>query len=261
MLLQRVVSAAVGIPIILFLVLVGGLWFSLAVAIVLAIATAEFHSHAALYRRPLAMLSAALSALLGVAPAFTNAYILWPFLLTLAVLLLLTWTVVFATPESGLTLWMFSLASVTYIGWLGSHFTALRHGPDGRDWVLVAILTTWITDTAAYFVGKALGRRKLAPHISPGKTVEGAIAGFLFGALAVVLLYRLFALEGSHTLMAALALLVPSMAQLGDLGESLVKRGLQVKDSSRLIPGHGGFLDRLDSLLFATVTVYYLIRL
>lgn len=258
MLAQRIASAIVGIPIIILLILAGGAWFAAAVATVLAIATAEFHLHAPAYRRPLAMLSALFSALLGLAPFLAKSPVLWPLLLTLTVVVLLLWALFFSSIELALSHWMLGLASVVYIGWLGSHLTALRAGPDGRDWVLLTILATWIMDSAAYFAGKTVGRRKLAPRISPGKTAEGAIAGFLVGVITVVALHQIFALGSSPVRIATLAVLVSVMAQLGDLGESLLKRGLQIKDSSRLIPGHGGFLDRLDSILFTTITVYYL---
>jgi phosphatidate cytidylyltransferase len=126
--------------------------------------------------------------------------------------------------------------------------------------VLLAVLTVWITDTGAYFVGKPLGRHKLAPHISPGKTWEGAAGGQLAGLIAVIGLTEAFGLDVDIVHVVALGLIVPTVAQIGDLAESALKRGLGVKDSSGLVPGHGGVLDRLDSLLFAAPTVYWYLR-
>jgi phosphatidate cytidylyltransferase len=149
---------------------------------------------------------------------------------------------------------------VVYVGWLAAHFVLLRESPDGRDWVLLTLLTVWIGDTGAYFVGRPLGRHKLAPHVSPGKTWEGAAGGQVSGFLAVLGLTALFNLDIGVEHVIVLGLLVPAAALVGDLAESAIKRGLGVKDSSGLVPGHGGVLDRLDSLLFAAPAVYWYLR-
>ena len=147
-----------------------------------------------------------------------------------------------------------------YLGWLGCHLVLLRDVGDGRDWVFLALFSTFATDTAAYFVGRAIGRTPLAPAISPGKTVEGAVGGFVFGVGAVLLLNYLLGLRVEASEIVPLAFLLPVVAQLGDLIESKLKRGMQVKDASRLIPGHGGLMDRFDSVLLVTVVVYYYLK-
>ena len=121
------------------------------------------------------------------------------------------------------------------------------------------MFVTFASDTAAYFVGKGLGRHKLAPLISPGKTWEGTIGG-LVGAVLFSLLFTLstpfsLPIEWGEALL--LGLLVSVFGQIGDLLESLFKRYVGVKDSGKLIPGHGGFLDRMDSIVFAGAVVYY----
>ena len=108
-------------------------------------------------------------------------------------------------------------------------------------------------------MGRAAGRRALAPHISPGKTVEGALGGFAGAIAAVVLLNYVLGLRLETALVAPLAVLIPLAAQFGDLAESMLKRGMQMKDASQLLPGHGGFMDRLDSILFTSVVVYYFV--
>jgi phosphatidate cytidylyltransferase len=134
---------------------------------------------------------------------------------------------------------------------------ALRGVDAGRDWVFFALFTTFASDTIAFFAGRALGRHKLAPGISPGKTWEGAIAG-VFGAIIFsLLLVTLLSLPLSYGQAILLGLLVSIFGQLGDLTESLFKRNMGVKDSGRLIPGHGGVLDRMDSVVFAGIVVYY----
>ena len=128
----------------------------------------------------------------------------------------------------------------------------------GREVLLLGLLVVWISDTAQFYVGSALGRRRLAPTISPKKSVEGAVGGFVAGIAAMIALGRLWlpalALPGLAAAGAALVLL----GIAGDLFESLLKRSADVKDSSALIPGHGGVLDRIDALLFV-MPGYYLI--
>lgn len=133
----------------------------------------------------------------------------------------------------------------------------LRAGEQGRWIVLYLLLLVWAGDTAAYFAGRALGRHKLAPRLSPGKTVEGTVASLLASvAVGFWLFHRWFdSFEAAHALL--LPLVVNIAAQFGDLAESALKRGAGVKDSSALFPGHGGVLDRVDSLLFAVPVVWY----
>ncbi len=131
-----------------------------------------------------------------------------------------------------------------------------RDFPFGRLWVVTAIAVTFVSDSAAFFVGKALGRRKLLPAVSPGKTVEGALGGLL-GAFGFLWLARATYFD---TLRPgdcwAVGLLAGTVGPIGDLVESMLKRAVGAKDSGRLIPGHGGLLDRIDALLFVGASVY-----
>ena len=125
----------------------------------------------------------------------------------------------------------------------------------------LALFTTFGSDTAAFFIGKAWGKHRLAPNISPGKTWEGVIAGLL-GAIIVSLLFTIptpLHLNLRYWQAIILGLLVSIFGQAGDLVESLLKRNMGVKDSGKLLPGHGGFLDRMDSIVFASVVVYYFV--
>ena len=143
------------------------------------------------------------------------------------------------------------------MGLLLSYLVALRLEA-GRDWVLLALLATFGSDTAAYFIGKAFGKHHLAPRISPAKTWEGAIAG-LFGAVIICLLFTLptpLQLPISYGEAILLGVLVSIFGQIGDLVESMLKRNAGVKESGSLIPGHGGLLDRMDSVVFVGVVVY-----
>ncbi|HZN12534.1 MAG TPA: phosphatidate cytidylyltransferase [Blastocatellia bacterium] len=151
---------------------------------------------------------------------------------------------------------------VLYVGLLGGYIVALRVVPDAGTRLPAKLLTLFFMivfagDTGAYYAGRTLGRHKLAPRISPGKTVEGAVGG-LAGNVAAALIARYWffpELRVGHAVPLALAMGV--LGILGDLCESMLKRGAQVKDAGSLIPGHGGLLDRLDSMLFNAPVLYY----
>jgi len=160
--------------------------------------------------------------------------------------------------EEAFTSWAWTIAGILYTGWLLSYFVALNL-EGGRNWVFFAMFTTFGSDTTAFFVGRALGKHHLAPRISPGKTWEGATAG-IFGAIIVSLLFTIptpLSVPLGYGQAILLGSLVSVFGQLGDLVESLLKRNMGVKDSGKLIPGHGGILDRIDSVVFTGVVVYY----
>lgn len=153
------------------------------------------------------------------------------------------------------------LFGILYVPFLLSHAILLRKEPLGIQWVFFLLMTVWAGDTSAYFVGTVIGKHKLYPVISPKKTVEGLLGG-LAGSLIVAALLRgllIRSLPWCHTIILASAILI--LGQTGDLGESMIKRAVNAKDSSGLIPGHGGVLDRLDSFLFAAPFVYYYVVL
>ena len=151
-----------------------------------------------------------------------------------------------------------------YFGGLASYFVLLREVPDGRAWVFFTCITVWVTDSGAYFVGRLTGRklikRGMSPSISPGKTWEGAFGSAASGFAAVFVLDAAFDLGLPMEQRVALGLILPPVIAFGDLAESALKRALQIKDSSGLIPGHGGIADRMDSLLFAAPCVYYFVK-
>ena len=150
-----------------------------------------------------------------------------------------------------------SLLGILTIGSLGAFVGLLRDLPDGVFWVFIVLAMTWLNDTAAYFVGHRYGRHRLAPRISPGKTVEGFFGGFAGSLAGFLLFWLIFGRPVPLTDGLWLTLLVGLFGPLGDLSESLLKRGFGVKDSGTLIPGHGGVLDRIDALLFAAPVVYF----
>jgi phosphatidate cytidylyltransferase len=150
-----------------------------------------------------------------------------------------------------------SLLGVLYAGFFIAHAVLLRAGTDGWRWLLLTIFSSMGSDSGGYFTGRAWGRHKLAPAISPSKTVEGGL-GAVAGAMLVAWLSHLlfFAALGSDEAL-FLGAAISLLAQLGDLCESALKRAFGAKDSGWIIPGHGGILDRLDSLVFPIVFAYY----
>jgi phosphatidate cytidylyltransferase len=153
---------------------------------------------------------------------------------------------------TGLTL---TLLGVCYCAWLLGHAIWLRALPDGRALTLLALGVTWCGESAAYFVGRRFGRRRLAPRVSPGKTVEGGVAQVIASVAAALVGAPLVSLALPEA--AAVGILLGIVGQFGDLSESFLKRSAGAKDAGHLIPGHGGLLDRLDSLLFNVPALYY----
>jgi phosphatidate cytidylyltransferase len=151
--------------------------------------------------------------------------------------------------------WTLSLAGALYVGWLFSHSVMLRGLPGGLGWVLLVLFSTWICDSFAYLFGKAWGKHPFFPRISPRKTWEGALAGWVGGTGTALLFGWMLGLSILQAL--TLGLAISLAATFGDLAESIIKRQMGVKDSGSLLPGHGGILDRMDSLLFVVVVVYY----
>jgi phosphatidate cytidylyltransferase len=253
---QRLLTAAVGIPLLVAVLVLGEPLFSPVVIAAAAIGAWELWQMAR--RRgyaPSLALMAALAVLYVLDADLENRYL--ALLLALTVALPLAWSVTRVGAPTALADWTLTLAAPLYTGWLLAHFVLLRHLPNGLAWVAVAIFGVFASDTAAYFTGRALGRHPLAPRVSPKKTVEGALGGLGGSLVAVPLLVALLGLPLALPLAALLGLLISLAGQLGDLVESGLKRMLDAKDSSRLLPGHGGLLDRADSLNFAVPLVFY----
>jgi phosphatidate cytidylyltransferase len=257
-LVSRVVVALVGLPLVLLVVWAGGWWlFALAgVAAVLAL-----HEYALMIRslRPV-ILAAYAGALLSLLGAHLGG-LQWTtvgFLSTLVLAFLLHWI---ATTRQSATVAIAS--TVLGAAWVGlglAHLLLLRQVPsEGELATFTVLLAVWSGDIGAFFAGRLIGRHKLAPALSPGKTWEG----FLFGTAATIFV-AFVALYKQHYLSIwqsiVLGAVIAIAAPLGDLFESALKRDMQVKDSGRLLAAHGGVLDRIDSLLFAVVASYYVLR-
>jgi phosphatidate cytidylyltransferase len=278
---QRVAFAAVAIPLALLLVWLGGWPLAVLVAVVGVLGVKELYAIAAkLDVRPATTLGLAttatlapltLGSILG-APWATSVAVAWPYLGAIWMLVLLTWTLATRAPTTKpLGAAAVTLFGVLYAGALPAFLLTIRHGQHGpRSWagtalVFFPLVVIWVCDTAAMEGGRRIGGPRLAPTVSPGKTRSGSLSG-VAGALLVAPLfaYGVFPRVGLPAAIVpaiVIALLLSVMGQVGDLAESLFKREAGVKDSSHLIPGHGGVLDRFDSLYFAIPLAAALYRL
>ncbi len=260
--LYRVLTAIVGLPLLLLVVRFGLPWLSILVGIVAVLGVAEF-SRLALQRglRPLtpfamvwALAFVATGHLIADGP-LTRVALLPVF--GAGLVMSLAWLFWRRPLGSVLLDWSYTAGAAIYLGWFLSHALLLRGIEEGWQWLFLMLLGTFATDTGAFFVGKALGKRALAPTISPGKTWEGAGGGFVGGVGAILLLSFLMGMDMAIWQAVLLGALVSLIAQVGDLVESYLKRLSGAKDAGSIIPGHGGILDRLDSVVFNLVVVYY----
>lgn len=258
MLWQRIISAIVLLPVIGAVVWFGEPWFSIVLAIFALLGILEFYRLAIVAGwRPFQYLGIIFT-LLFILVAHSDDTRLIPFFITAVIVIPLIRGLLYPTKRNAMMNWTWTVGGVFYIGWMISHFIFLREVDEGRDWVFLALLTTFACDTGAYFIGRIFGKHKMAPVVSPGKTWEGAAGGLISAVVATIVIAIVTELdEVGYLLIVPLGFLIGIFAQLGDLAESAIKRSAEIKEAGSIIPGHGGALDRLDSLLFVIVVVYY----
>ena len=258
MFIQRFLSAIILIPIIVGATYAGGFWFFAIVVLAASVAGYEFFQMMKLAGyKPSCFWSLILIWLL-LADARYPAWQLARPALTGVMVLSLSWQLFKKDTTTPIVDWALTIAGALYLGWMAGHFISLRDAPHGLEWTVLMLLATWATDTGAYVIGLSLGRHGFFPRLSPKKTWEGTIGGWFCGVAGTLLVGVYIGLGFVHSL--TLGALVCAFLPLGDLAVSMMKRQVGVKDTSGLIPGHGGMLDRIDSLLFAVVVVYYYAR-
>jgi phosphatidate cytidylyltransferase len=257
----RIIVGLLALPVILIPVWLGGIW-----AVLLAVAGAvvgvlEFYHLMEIGgfhpSRMLGIIWLVLLVLTGWQPD------LFPLSLILMAGLIVTLVNALFQRELPINNWMVTAMGALYLGIMLSQALALRMLPNGMWWLLAAFLMTWANDTFAYFTGVTVGRHKLWPRISPKKTWEGTLAGWVGAAVVGAALVMLTPLSATHSPFFGLLLgaCCGVLALLGDLSISILKRQVGVKDSGHLFPGHGGILDRMDSLLFVLPFVYQMVLL
>ena len=293
---RRILTAAVALPPLLFVVWQGGAWFAALITLAAALGAWELSRMAEGWgQRPLMSLAIVLSAGLPLSAHFIYGPMSLPGAENLPIVI-----APLALVSAAMTLYVHRirgvlgrvLATCCVIGVVGGtlfHAIPLRSldwvnvgpgpsllvkmevgqvfrsldfwYPDGLSWVVLVLAVTFATDTAAYFVGRAFGSRKLAPNVSPNKTWEGAIGGFCGAVLCGVGLEAMLGLDADLPTIALMSAILGITGQLGDLYESKLKRLAGVKDSGHLFPGHGGVLDRMDSLMWNVVVLYHMVAL
>lgn len=253
--LKRTLSALIGAPLFLGLTYLGGPYISFLVAVLTLLALWEFmkigeHIGTHTWSKQTTVVT-----IVWLINLFVGSRE-WMFSVFVFALLLALGRLALGYPKTSLTEVTFNLLAFLYSVVLLSHLYLLRQLSGGLELTFLTIFLVWATDTGAYLIGRRFGRHLLAPQVSPKKTIEGSLGGIAFSIMVAIIYWRL---HGEILLVTYLlmAIIVGVSAQIGDLFESALKRSAGVKDSGTLIPGHGGILDRFDSLIFAIPLVYY----
>lgn len=248
-----------GIPLVLAVDYLGGWTFGVLIAVAAAIGTVELlRMERQLDYRPAALIAVPASIVVAVVPLLAPSQSQTAWIGIVMAVMAGTASLYLLLPlyQRGFLNWVFTLLPVWYVGLMLGHLGLLREGRDGAWWIFLVLVITWSYDTGAYFGGRLFGRHPFMQHVSPKKTVEGVAGGLLLSAVAGLATVPAIGITLWQALLLGLSLGI--VAQAGDLVESMIKRQTGVKDSGGLIPGHGGLLDRIDSLLFTGVLAYYL---
>ena len=264
MLVERALVGIVILPVVILVLVAGGWVFALSVAVVLGVAAWEYWRMVTSGGfQPSALIvigGVALMALLRYLFDFSGSQFGASALILVAMAMCTrSYELSRNQPASDFAI---TLAGIFYLGWVGSYLISLRNLPNGEWWAFIALPAAWIADMGAYFVGRQFGRHQLAPRVSPKKTWEGYLGGIPFAIVGCALLAAAFsgrAPEITPMKGAIIGLVIAVLAPMGDLGESMLKRQFNIKDTSNLLPGHGGFMDRIDSTLWAAVIGYYMV--
>lgn len=262
MLRLRLLTAAIGLPILIALVCCAPSW--LFAAVLLSLTVVGLHEYFTITQSA-SVLPPVVGVLWG--GAVSGTMMVATSELVVAVLLagffaVFTLSLRDRQPQRSFAGLSVTLLGVLYVGFLLPHLVWVRARPDGAAWVFFILLVVMIGDSSAYGAGRMWGKRKLIPHISPGKTIEGSI-GAVGGHVLTALGSWLWLLPEDRSFLEilCLALGIGTLAQIGDLCESALKRAFNVKDSGWIFPGHGGVLDRVDSVLFPSAFLYYYVTL
>ncbi len=266
--LPRALTALVGIPILVSAIWWGGPWLSALVALVAVLGIRELYRMLPPGTGPLPIALGALwcvaLVLGGQASTDLSSFLRISAGIWLAgAFVALLWLLALHPGRRHMVAGIYLLGGPLCIGFLLAHSLVLREAGGtealGRNWLLLALGVAFATDTGAFFIGRSLGVHPMAPNISPNKTWEGSVGGLVFAIAASLMLGQILELEIPRWQQAVIGAAVGVLGQWGDLAESKLKRIAHVRDAGSIIPGHGGVLDRLDSVVVSVPTVYYLV--
>ncbi len=260
---KKIWTALIIIPPFVLLIALGpSILFALIVLITILLGLLEFNNLALPQSRQIQRLTGiSLGLILSILFVYGEARSFSPFLVLMLLLLCVLYMATAEHLSSVISNLGITLFGIFYVGFLLSHIILIRNQTDGRAWVLFLIITVWAGDIIALFSGTLFGKHKLYPKISPNKTYEGLL-GAIVGSVVIGLLYASLFLPYLNKGVCILVTIgMGILGQLGDFTESMIKRSAQVKDSGSLFPGHGGVLDRIDSFLFSTPFLFYLLPL
>lgn len=256
---ERIITALVGAPIILGLAYAGGLPFSILIGLLIVLGTWEFGQMVSGQNYHFMFAVVLISQMVMLIPIYLG-WENWASLGLITAFLCIFIQAVICYPKFDVADMGINFMAVLYIGWTLIHLLAIEQLPNGKMIVLYLFLAIWSSDSGAYFVGRFFGRHKLAPNLSPKKTVEGAVGGIITTIVVLELVNSILKLFTWSEII-IVGLILSLVGQLGDLVESMLKRFLGVKDSGKILPGHGGILDRFDSLILVAPFIYYTISL
>ena len=259
--LSRIIVAIIGIPILIGILYYGGIPLLIFTNLIVGMGAYEFYQMAEIGGKKPHKLLGIIMALTIPNILFFNEIGLTSFgiegIIGLCTILVIGTRVIQNRVEDASVDLGETVLGALYVGVLFSHILLISLLPNGGKWLLTAQIMVWVCDSFAYFVGMAIGRKIFSRgfnSISPKKSIEGSIGGTLFTILSLFILDRYFGLiQGGMSL-------TNIIAQIGDLGESMFKREFKVKDSGTILRGHGGILDRFDSMLFVAPVMYYLLK-
>ena len=270
---KRIIVAAIGIPLGIILMYFGGIVFNIVILLISLVAIWEFYELAKKKGYPAEY---QLGIALGIIPMIpymiftiqgdllntpkTPEEIGLVLFVCIFILLLVPLFLLFKKKENYLAVIGVTFMGFFYVSLPFFFLVLLRNLDNGFYWTILTFATIWICDSAAFFFGRKFGKHKLAPSISPNKSIEGAVTGFVVSAASFILAANYLISEVSLIKVTVIGIVIGIFGQLGDLIESKLKRDVGVKDSSNIIPGHGGILDRFDSIIFVIPFVYLIIQ-
>jgi phosphatidate cytidylyltransferase len=267
MMLKRIISSVILAPFFLYLIYLGGIPFLLGCLLILGISAWEFgriYNHDEKCKTPILLL--VVMVLLMAIARYLIGFDAAQRCMTSCIMVSMIWGIGAYEHYSTKAAFGFAVlvTGLVYIGWLGSYMISLRQIDNGFWWLMLCLCLVWMNDIGAFLVGRKIGKHHMLPNVSPNKSWEGYFGG-IFTALLTAFLMHVFIPEISHLLnvhqILLLGLLLSAIGAMGDFGESMIKRTFGIKDSSNLIPGHGGFLDRFDTVFWAMPIGYFFFEL